>query len=345
MVDVQTFASYFLPILIFALFLGFFFVLKRILVSKLLQWARKTQVEWDDVLVGAANVPLTFLIVVLSLWIARYFVNLPSELSAYVVEIGRLFVILSALLFCDRFLVGMVNLYGRKNSQLQSSQKLIVSIVHLVIIIFAALFMLHTIGVSITPFVASLGIGSAAIALALQDTLVNAFSGMHLLMDRPIAPGHFISLDDGRQGHVETVGWRTTRLRLLSNDTIIIPNSKLASNIITNYDYPEPKTTFKVSLNIHTTSDLEKAEKVILEEAKEILKEHPSAVSDFEPKVIFQEFADSGIQLIILLAARRYIDHGSIKSQFIKNLHKRFQKENIVIPYPTRTIYTMKSDS
>ncbi|MBI2646219.1 MAG: mechanosensitive ion channel [Deltaproteobacteria bacterium] len=340
--DLHLLVSWILPILVFALFLGFFFVLKRILVAKLLEWAKKTEVEWDDVLVSAANVPLNFLIVVLSLWIARYFVNLPPELSPYIAEAGRLFIILSALLFCDRFLVGIVSLYARKNPQLQSSQKLTTSIVHVVIFVFVALFVLHAIGVSITPFVASLGIGSAAIALALQDTLVNAFSGMHLLMDRPIAPGHFISLDDGRQGHVETVGWRTTRLRLPSNDTIIIPNSKLASNIITNYDYPEPKTVFKVKLNIHTASDLEKAEKVILEEARKILKEHSSAVSDFEPKVIFQEFSDSGIQLIVILAARHYIDHGAIKSQFIKNLHKRFQQENIIIPYPTRTIYTAK---
>ncbi len=340
--DVHVVVSWILPLLVFALFLGFFFVLKRILVSRLLLWARKTEVEWDDVLVSAASVPLNFLMIVLSLWIARYFVNLPSELSPYVSEAGRLFVILSALYFCDRFLVGMFRLYAKKNPHLQTSQKLISTIVHLTLIIFAALFVLYAIGVSITPFVASLGIGSAAIALALQDTLVNAFSGMHLLTDRPMTPGQFIALDDGRQGTVDVVGWRTTRIRLLSNDMVIIPNSKLASSIITNYDYPEPKTTFKISVSIHYDSDLEKVEKIILEEAKKILKEHPAAVSEFEPKVIFQEFADSGIQLVILLAAKRYVDHAGIKSQFIKNLHQRFQKENIVIPYPTRTIYAQK---
>jgi small-conductance mechanosensitive channel len=80
----------------------------------------------------------------------------------------------------------------------------------------------------------ALGIGGLAAALALQDTLSNLFGGFHLLADQPVRIGDLIRLENGMEGVVEDIGWRSTRIRSLSKDLIVVPNAKLAQSILTN---------------------------------------------------------------------------------------------------------------
>ena len=89
-------------------------------------------------------------------------------------------------------------------------------------------------GIAITPLVIALGIGGLAAALAMQDTLSNLFGGFHLLADQPVQVGDLIRLENGMEGVVEDIGWRSTRIRSLSKDLIVVPNAKLAQSILTN---------------------------------------------------------------------------------------------------------------
>ena len=73
-----------------------------------------------------------------------------------------------------------------------------------------------------------------------------------------------------------------------------------------------------------------------------ILKEHPAGIPDYKPRFGFYEFGESSINFYIRIGAKRFVNHYSMKSQFIKNLHKRFNKEGIIIPYPIRTVYMHK---
>jgi len=107
------------------------------------------------------------------------------------------------------------------------------------IYIIAFLVILSTIGIEITPLIASLGIGGLAVALALQSTLENYFSGVYITFDRTIKVGDYIELENGMKGYVDAIGWRSTKIRTLSSNLIIIPNSKLTDMIVTNYYYPK----------------------------------------------------------------------------------------------------------
>src|SRR5437868_4076581 len=78
-----------------------------------------------------------------------------------------------------------------------------------------------------------------SIVLGLQDTLSNLFAGVHLLADRPIRVGDYVKIGDGVEGFVLDVGWRSTRVRLLHNNIVIVPNRTVAQSVITNYDMPE----------------------------------------------------------------------------------------------------------
>ena len=101
------------------------------------------------------------------------------------------------------------------------------------------LIILSVIGISVTPILTALGVGGLAVALALQDTLSNLFAGAPILMEKPIRAGDFIRLETGREGYVVDIAWRTTRIWMLTNNLVVIPNSKIAQSTLTNYHLPE----------------------------------------------------------------------------------------------------------
>ncbi len=84
-----------------------------------------------------------------------------------------------------------------------------------------------------------MGVGSLAVALALQPTLENFFSGVQLIMDKPIKVGHFVKLDSGEEGYVHKIGWRSTWVRMPSNNVVVIPNKVIVDAKVVNYYYPQ----------------------------------------------------------------------------------------------------------
>lgn len=205
------------------------------------------------------------------------------------------------------------------------------------------MLLLDNLGVSLTPLLTTLGIGSLAVAIALQDTLGNAFAGLHIKADRPIEPGQFIRLESGDEGFVERIGWRSTRIRMLPNKSAVVPNSKLVQSTIINYDLPDPEVAVLVQVGVHYDSDLQKVERVTCEVAKEIMGRVSGAVAGFEPFIRYHTFNQSSIDFSVILRAKTFVDNYLIKHEFIKALQARYRKEGIVIPFPIRTL-ELKSD-
>src|SRR5919201_5109082 len=104
------------------------------------------------------------------------------------------------------------------------------------ILMVGMLVLLSSVGIQITPVLTALGVGGLAVALALQDTLSNLFAGVHLLADRPIRVGDYVKIADNVEGYVVDVGWRSTRVRMLQNNVVIVPNKRVAESVIVNYD-------------------------------------------------------------------------------------------------------------
>lgn len=178
------------------------------------------------------------------------------------------------------------------------------------------------------------------LGIALQSTLENFFSGVQLVADKPIRVGDYIELDSGEQGYVERIGWRSTWIKMLPNNTVIMPNSVLANSKVINYSLPVQELSVPVEVSVHYDSDLEQVEKVTLEEANKILKDHKWGIESYEPFVVFHTFDSSSINFTVMLRVEAYFNRFFVKSEFIKNLHKRFAQEGIVIPYPIRAINT-----
>lgn len=246
-------------------------------------------------------------------------------------------IIYSAVVVLARILTRLVKYHGEKAKL--PSVTLFTTVTSIVVYVLGVLIILQTLGISITPIITALGIGGLAVALALQDTLSNLFAGFHIIASKEIKPGDYIRLNTGEEGYVVDITWRNTSIRALQNNMFIIPNAKLSSVIITNYYQPVQEMSVLVQVGVHYKSDLQKVEQVTIEVAKEVMKEVPGGVPEFEPFIRYHTFGDFSISFSVILRAKEPVDQYIITHEFVKRLHKRYNEEGIVIPFPIRTIY------
>ena len=333
-------SSWILIPLFFILWVFLFIFLKRILFKTIHRFTSKTETLLDDVLISSLDFPLNiFILISGSILVERFLsLSLHLELNPYAALGIKAAIIFSVIIFLDKFFHGILRIYSFKVEILKSSAGVIHVGLRFLIIALGALVLLDSFGISITPILASLGIGSLAVALALQPTLENFFSGFQLIVDETIKLGHFIRLESGEEGYVHKIGWRSTNILTPTNNMILIPNKSIVNSKIINYYYPDSETAVLVEIGVHYNSNLEYVERVTTEIAKEILVNIKGGVSSFEPIVRFHSFGDSSINFTIILRAKEFIDVAIIKHEFIKKLHKRYTQEGIIIPYPIRAI-------
>ncbi|MHB0935165.1 MAG: mechanosensitive ion channel family protein [Armatimonadota bacterium] len=200
------------------------------------------------------------------------------------------------------------------------------------------ILVLGQLGLEITPLLTTLGLGSLAVALALQDTLANFFAGIYLMLDRPIRVGDYVRLDTGDEGFVDAIGWRSTHIRLWSNYIVVIPNTRLTSSIITNLVLNQSETSVYIHGGVGYLNDLEHVERVLIEVAHETQERVDGAVTGAEPLIRFQEFGDSNITFLAILKVSEFAYQYVLKHEFIKAVHRRFREEGIEIAWPVRQL-------
>src|SRR5262249_27667427 len=130
-------------------------------------------------------------------------------------------------------------------------------------LLVGALWLLHVFGFDITAVWGALGVGGLAVALALQDTLTNFFAGFYVSIAGQVRIGDFIRLESGQEGYVADIAWRSTMLRTLSNNLVVIPNNKLAQSIVTNYHLPEKSILLAMKIGVAYDSDPSQVEQVL----------------------------------------------------------------------------------
>jgi len=320
------------------LWIGLFLVVKTIVLGALRRMAAKTAWAWDDILIEALSTPLLITILGSGLLVFDRILPLEPEWDRGFDVLFAFSISLALVLFVDKVTRGVLDRLASESLVLSGARGLIQGSVRGLVIGLGLLIFLDSIGISITPILASLGVGSLAVALALQDTLANLFAGLYMIADKPIEPGHMIRLPGGEEGYVTRVGWRSTWIRMPQNNMLILPNSKLAGNTIINYDLPQPDITVTVTVGVHYASDLDAVERVTLEVARDVQRTVQGAVPDAEPAVRYQGFADSSIQFQVALRASDFPGTAVVRHEFVKRLQRRYRSEGIVVPYPVRTL-------
>ncbi|MEH2110453.1 mechanosensitive ion channel family protein [Nostoc sp.] len=243
----------------------------------------------------------------------------------------------SITLVLAKLTAGFVNLFIQRAEGVPTS--LISNLAKATVLILGTLIVLQTVGIEITPIVTTLGIGGIAVGLALQDTLANLFSGFYLIISKQVRTGDYVKLDAGHEGYVIDISWRNTTIKEMSNNVVIVPNSKLSSAIFTNYHLPAKEITLTMDVGVSYDSDLEEVEKVTVEVAKEVMQEIAPELKESEPYIRFHTFNDFSIDFTLYMRVSEYFDQRIGKHLFVKKLHKRYQQAGIQIPFPIKEVY------
>jgi len=304
----------------------------RIVCQRLSRWASKTTWKWDELIINAVQRGLPLWSFLVGLYVAIGFWPLPAPLLTTVNRIIYVFVWLSITVVCAGLVGQLVFLYGSRLRPTMPVTSLTEHVAKIFVIMLGSLMILNGLGISITPLLTALGVGGLAVALALQDTLSNLFSGFYLTMARYVRVGDYVKLESEQEGYIEDIGWRATRIHMLSNSTILVPNQKLGQAIVTNYHLPSRELAVLVEVRVDFTSDLAAIERVTTEVAREVMRTVPGSILEFEPFIRYHTFGDLGIHFTVILRAKEFVDQYLIKHEFIKRLQARYQQEGILIP-------------
>ncbi|WP_196593110.1 mechanosensitive ion channel family protein [Pectinatus sottacetonis] len=236
-----------------------------------------------------------------------------------------------------RTISGMLELRIKRGEENTQATSLLTNIISFIIYSTGFIIILQYLGISVTPLLTALGVGGMAVALGLQDTLTNIFSGLYIVLSKQLQIYDFVKLSNGDVGQVVDITWRFTKIQAPANNIIIVPNKDIASGTITNYNMPKQEISIYVTVGVSYDSDLDKVESVTIDVARQVLQQVEHKI-DFEPIVRFFEFADSSINFRIIMKSNTFLNQYVIKHEFIKALTKRYRQENIDIPFPIRTI-------
>jgi small-conductance mechanosensitive channel len=304
----------------------------------------KSGTSADDKILEAIKGPLKVGIVILGVVMAMEYMPV---LDAYAAEIRLLYTILVPLFIAylvSRIAGAFLDWYSSEIAAKTKSKvddqfiPILKKLIYGVILGVMILIMLNQMGVRVETAIAALGIGGLAIALALQPTLTNFFSGAQMVLDRPLKIGDIIELDSGEKGAVTDIGWRSTKIRTFTNNIVVLPNSKIADSKILNYSTPNPSVGFTIDCGVAYDSDLEKVERVALQVANEVMSMCNGA-KDFKPLFRYREFGDSSINFRVIMRVVTLADSYLAAHEFIKALKKNFDAEGIEIPFPQRDVH------
>ena len=310
----------------------------RIILTKLERKARQTKWRGNDIIMSFLRTVVPWCVALGCAWGAV--LSLPLR-AGYRLDADHTLLALTVAVVAigsGKVAGEVVRAGALAHAGTSGSATIFVSITKVVVWTIGALVLLDSLGVAITPLLTALGVGGLAVALALQDTLSNLFAGVHILASRKVQPGDFIQLDNGMEGYIVDTNWRNTIIRQLPNNILVVPNATVASSIITNFHLPERELSVTVPVGVSYDSDLEHVEQVTLEVGQEVMREVEGAVAAHEPVIRYTGFGGSSVNFNVILRAAEVTTRAVVTHEFIKRLHRRYQKEGIDFQSPTEAV-------
>jgi small-conductance mechanosensitive channel len=320
-------------------------IFNKLIFPLILRFTDWIPTDLDSRLIRGIRFPLTLAIVLLGLYLS---VTLPFDLSVGQQDIvnkaaGLMAIVLGIVAvasavsggfgwYIDHMALRTVSTLDER--LLPLFRRIIVALIYGL----GALLILDQLGLNISPLIAGLGLGGLAVALALQPTLSNLFAGTYVMTEGVVNPGDYVELENGLAGYVLDVSWRSTRIRTFYNNLVIVPNSRFAETIITNYQEPSPPMNIIVSCGVSYDSDLYHVEQVCREVMDEVLESSAYGVKEYGSWFGFENFGESNVDFWLFIQAKDRISSFFLRTELIELLRERFRQEGIVINYPVRTL-------
>jgi len=308
-------------------------VLRAIFAKRMTRLASRSPLQWDDVVVSELGRRIPFWSILIGIALALQHWPFAPQTQTLITRVLAALGIASVTFAVSGIATGLVRAYGPRASPTAPVSGLSQNIVRIFITVLGTLVIIKSFGYDITPMLTALGVGGLAVALALQQPLSNLFAGLFVSAARQIRIGDYVRLEMGAEGFVADFTWHSTQILSPAGNIIIVPNSRVAAVVATNFSHPQKDMGIGIDLGVAYTSDLGQVERAAVEIAREVMRDVPGGVPDFEPSVRFHTFADLSIRFTVNLRVREFADQSLVKHELIKRIHARFRREGIVIPH------------
>ena len=340
--------SYAVALCIFILGAVILIIFKKIILTKLKKWSEKTQTTLDDLLIRGVEKSILPVLYLILFYLAVETLTIPEEADKVISIVTVILVTFFVIRVITSTLKYTLAAYIKRKTPAEEDAerrlrqiKGITLILNFIIWVVGFVFLLDNLGFEISAVIAGLGIGGIAIALAAQAILGDLFSYFVIFFDRPFEIGDFVVLGEFK-GTIEYIGIKTTRIRSLSGEQIVVANTDLTNSRIQNFKRMEKRRiVFKLGVIYQTTAQQ--------------LKEIPGIVRKIveEQQLIsfdrghFQSFGSSSLdfEFVYFVLSSEYNKYMDIQQAINFKIYQEFEKMGIEFAYPTQTLFLNKENS
>ena len=340
-INKNTLHEYLNLLMIFVLSIIIIRIFKFVIIKKLKEFAKKTETKIDDIIIDIIDrVHWTFL-VLLALFIAIRFIYIPDFIITILYYALAIYLIYYAVkvihILIDYYTDSLIKKKQKSDKETDVSilyiiNKFLKYFLWLLVVILA----LDNLGYNVSTLVTGLGIGGIAIALALQNVLVDIFASFSIYFDKPFKVGDYIFFDGG-EGTVKKIGLKSTRIEALQGQEIVISNQQLINTIVHNYKRMQfRRIVFNVYIKYDTDVD--------------IIKKIPDMIKDIITKIDrtqfgrahFSTFGDFGLvfEVVYNVLSNEYQIYMDIQQIINLAIKEKFKKEGIEMIYSSLVIQT-----
>jgi MscS family membrane protein len=317
-------------------------IIDWIIKDRLKAWAKKTETQWDDMLVSMADGPVKMVGFVVLFHIGLQIFEWPDWLERNLSRLTMILVAVALVMVCLRtvdFIVAAWQRQPKPDSDVAFNRQflhLMGRLMKSTLIVVAGLTLLGNLGVDITALLGSVSVLGLALGLAAQDTVSNIFGTVAVFVDKPFKVGDRIKIGSEVDGFVEEMGLRATRVRNLDGFVITVPNKAVGNNTVTNIS---GRRTIRAVLNYGLSHETPAARMQLATDIiREILTKHP-LTTDFI--ISFNRFDASALNIEVI-----YICNTTDWKQFTGALQQiniaikeRFDAEKLDFGLPVQRVF------
>jgi len=328
-------------VLAFLIFFLFLFARKfftLIILSFFKKLAAKTKTDLDDKFLHAVRNPLRFMFVIAGIYFLFYFLEINAAVLNHLLKGMLIFdlfwAVYNIITEFEDYVYQILGKFGKASRELAS---FLIKLTKAFIITIGVVAILQDWGINVTGFVASLGLGGLAFALAAKDTAANIFGGIAILTDNIFKTGEWVKIGNA-EGIVEDIGMRTTKIRAFDKRLIVVPNSVIANSNVENFSRRDRRRIMmRLGLTYDTT--LETMEK-ILSDIRKMLLNHPDIHN--EPILIyFDEYQDSALSIFCYFFTKTAVwdEYLKIREDVNFRIKEIVEKNGASFAFPSSSLY------
>ncbi len=327
-------------ILILVLFIVLERVITCIIARRLLTFMEKEGLDSGYRFLQAFIRPLRYLILLAGAYVIIRYLPLAAGPEQALVKICRLLLVLIFMWWLYNISGSNSLMSGELQEKLHIDSRLIPffsKVVRFIIVALALVLVLKELGYDVNGFIAGLGLGGLAFALAAKDALANIFGGIVIILEKPFSIGDWV-FTPSVEGTVEDISFRSTRFRTFAQGLVTVPNSTLANEPITNWSrMGKRRVSFHLGLSYQTTSEQMAG---IIPKIRALLQEHPG-VHPETIMVSFENFSASSLDILVYYFTRttNWDEHLAVKEEINLSIMRLLEAEGVSIAFPSRSIY------